>query len=112
MDRDGEHFMRDEYCYFDGKVKRCRNFVTLTASTYHPILKRHIPLVVMEAERENSENTELFWRLFVEAQREVAGNKDTDMAGANMNGLRRVFWRKFCSELGAVNFILNKTRTK
>ena len=45
----------------------------------------------MEAERENSENTELFWRLFVEAQRKVAGNKYTDMVGANMNGVRRVF---------------------
>lgn len=32
--------MKDEYCYFDGKVKRCKNFVTLTASTYHPLLKR------------------------------------------------------------------------
>ena len=43
MDREGEHFTREEYCYFDGKVKRCRNFVTLTASTYHPILKKQIP---------------------------------------------------------------------
>ena len=23
MDREGEHLMREEYCYFDGKVKRC-----------------------------------------------------------------------------------------
>jgi len=23
MDRGGEHFMREEYCYFDGKVKGC-----------------------------------------------------------------------------------------
>ena len=23
MDREGEHLMQDEYCYFDGKVKRC-----------------------------------------------------------------------------------------
>ena len=23
MDREGENLMRDEYCYFDGKVKRC-----------------------------------------------------------------------------------------
>lgn len=24
MDREGEHFMREEYCYFDGKVKGCQ----------------------------------------------------------------------------------------
>lgn len=23
MNREGEHLMREEYCYFDGKVKRC-----------------------------------------------------------------------------------------
>ena len=63
MDREGEHFMRDEYCYFDGKVKRCRNFVTLTASTYHPLLRKQVVLAVMEAEKEDSENIELFWRL-------------------------------------------------
>ena len=37
MNKDGEHFLRDEYCYFDGKVKRCKDYVTLTASTYHPL---------------------------------------------------------------------------
>lgn len=26
MDREGDHFMQEEYCYFDGKVKRCHNF--------------------------------------------------------------------------------------
>ena len=34
MDRNGELFLRDEYCFFDKKFKRCRNFVTLTASVY------------------------------------------------------------------------------
>ena len=43
MDREGNQFMREEYWYFDGKVKRCRNFVTLTASTYHSILKKQMP---------------------------------------------------------------------
>ena len=52
MNREGDHFMKDEYCYFDGKVKRCKNFVTLTASTYHPLLERQVVLAVMEAERE------------------------------------------------------------
>ena len=54
----------------------------------------------MEAEKENSENIELFWTLFNEAYKVVAGDDTlyfnpkgwcTDMAGANMNGLRKVF---------------------
>ena len=52
--------------FFDGKFKRCRNFVTLTASVYHPLLKKQIPLAVMEAEQESSENIALFWSLFNE----------------------------------------------
>ena len=74
MNKDGDHFLREEYCYFDGKVKRCRNIVTLTASTYHSLLKKQIPLAIMETQRENSQNVELFWTLFQEAYKVVAGD--------------------------------------
>ena len=40
MNKDGDHFLQEEYCYFHGKVKQCKNYVTLTASTYHPLLKK------------------------------------------------------------------------
>ena len=50
MDRNGEHFLKDEFCYFDRKRKRCRGFVTLIASIYHSLLRKQIPLAVMEAE--------------------------------------------------------------
>ena len=32
MNKDGEHFLSNEFCFFDGKFKRCRGFVMLTAS--------------------------------------------------------------------------------
>ena len=85
--------MSNEYCFFDGKVKRCRNYVTLTASTHYPLLKRQIVLAVMGVERENSENIEQFWTLFNEALKHATKNKDVvfnpvgwyvDMAGSNM----------------------------
>lgn len=66
INRVGKHCMSDDF-FFDGKVKRCRNFVTLTASAYHPLLKRQVPLAIMEAEKENSEHRQLFWALFNEA---------------------------------------------
>ena len=100
MDRNGENFLKEEYCFFDGKVKRCRDFVTLTAGVHHPLLKRQILLAVMETEQENSENIELFWTLFNEGLRKVSGDNNTvfnplgwctDMAGANMNGLQQLF---------------------
>lgn len=91
MNKDGDQFLSEEFCYFDGKVKRCRNFVTLTASTYHPLLKKQTPLAIMETEGENSQTIELFWSLFNQALRKVAGDENvlfnpkgwcTDMAGA------------------------------
>ena len=100
MDRNGEHFLKDEYCFFHRKFKRCRNFVTLTASVNHPLLKKQIPLAVMEAEQENSKNIALFWSLFNEDLQKVTGDDKTvfnpqgwctDIAGANMDGLWQVF---------------------
>ena len=113
MDRNGEHFLKDEYCFFDGKFKRCRNFVTLTASVYHPLLKRQIPLVVMEAEQESSENLALLWSLFNEGLQKVTGDDKTvfnpqgwctDMAGANMNGLQQVFGEDALSRIKSCEF--------
>lgn len=99
MDMNGDHFMNSEYCFFDGKHNRCRGFITLTASVYHPLLRKQIPLATMEAEKENSANVELFWTLFNEAlvkvaQRPVKFNPIgwcTDMAGANIAGISKVY---------------------
>ena len=60
MDKDGNHFMKEEFCFFDGKRKRCRGFVTLTASVYYGLLQKQVPLAVMEAEKEDTTNIALF----------------------------------------------------
>ena len=121
MDRNGEHFLKEEYCFFDGKVKRCRDFVTLRASVYHPLLKRQIPLAVMETEQENSENIALFWTLFNEGLRKVSGDNNTvfnplgwctDMARANMNGLRQVFGDDALSRIKSCEFHFKESRNR
>ena len=33
-----------EYCYFDRNFKKVNSFVTLTASAYHPLLRKQIVL--------------------------------------------------------------------
>ena len=35
---EGDHFLKDEYYHIDGNHKRVREFVTLTASVYRPLL--------------------------------------------------------------------------
>ena len=48
MMMDAQHFLSNEYCFFDRKLNRCKNFVTLTASIYHPMLQKQLPLPTME----------------------------------------------------------------
>ena len=40
--------LANEYCCFDGKVKRTAKFTTLTASVYHTLLQKQVPLATME----------------------------------------------------------------
>ena len=60
VDRGRANFLHEEFCFFDGKRKRCRGFVTLTASVYHPLIRKQITLAVMESESENTENVTVF----------------------------------------------------
>ncbi|KXJ23501.1 hypothetical protein AC249_AIPGENE7225 [Exaiptasia diaphana] len=82
------------------KRKRCRGIVTLTASVYHPLLRKQIPMATMEATTEDTTNITLFWKLFNEVLQKVKGDKNykfkpsgwcTDMAGANLAALSDVF---------------------
>ena len=100
MDKDDQDLMKNEFCCFEGKRKRCRGFITLTALVYHPLLRKQIPLAIMETEREDTKNVELFWTLFNEALGKVGNDPSikfnpigwcSDMAGANLAGITRVY---------------------
>ena len=75
MDRDKKHFLAQEFCFFDGKHKRAKGYVTLTASVYHPLLRRQIPLAAVESVSENTENVTLFWELFNEVIEKVSNGE-------------------------------------
>ena len=59
MDRTADNLLCLEFCLFVclflfyGKVKRCKGLVSLTASVYHPLLRRLITLATMECETED-----------------------------------------------------------
>ena len=99
MSKDSGHFLCEEYCYFDGKEGRTKNFKTLTASVYHNLLKKQIPLATMECVQKNSKHVELFWRRFNRALKEVNKTEKifepsgwvTDMAGSNFVGLEKIY---------------------
>ena len=59
MDRSCDHPLSKEYCYIDGKAGRCKGFITLTLSVYHPVLRHLVSLAVMECEGENTESVSM-----------------------------------------------------
>jgi len=99
-DKNGTHFLWDEFCYINGKRKRCCNFVTVTASVYDSLLQKQIALAVMEAKNEDTTNIDLFCTLFNEVLQKVSVQKDhkfnpvgwcTDVVGANFPAITKVF---------------------
>ena len=73
LDMDKEHFLNKEFIFFDGKVKRTKNFTTLTASIYHSLLRK--PLSTMECPSEDITNVVQFWKLFENAFKEANGSE-------------------------------------
>ena len=76
MDRTKDNALSKEVCFFDGKVSRCKGFVSLTASVYHPLLQKVVPLATIEYEAEDSLSVEYFWTLFNEVLQKESGKKD------------------------------------
>lgn len=100
MEKECDHFMAKEYCFFDGNHKRCRGFVTLGCYVYHPLLQKIIRLASMEVNVEDSEAIQIFWILFNEVTAEYKGDLSykfnplgwcADEAGSNWEGIFRVF---------------------
>ena len=86
-------------CFFDGKVKRCKNFVTLTASVYHPMLQKQLRLATTECKSEDSTNIGRLQNNFNKTLKDVMKTEKkfshvgwtTDMATANFNSLQLIY---------------------
>ena len=102
----------EEFCYFDGKVKRNGSFTSLTASAYYPFLHKQTPLATMECKAEDSRHVAQFWKLFNNSYKEANETENkfgptgwcTDMAAANMNGLRDVYGYDVISKVKGCEF--------
>ena len=99
MQPDRINCMNEEFCFFNGNHNRVKSSVTLTVSTYDPLLQKQVALAILECKREDTENIEVFWWLFNSAFKEVSGFGDrfvpagfcTNMATANFNGLVKIY---------------------
>ena len=100
QDRASKGPLSEEPCYFDGMHRRCSGWKTLTLWVYHPPSRKLLRLATMEVQGETSETTALFWETLNCMLKEVSGNENikfnpfmfiTDEAGANANGITKVF---------------------
>ena len=67
MNSKNEEKLPLEFCFFDGKVNRTKDFTTLTASCYNPFLQKQVQLAVLECAKEDEKNITRFWKEFNEA---------------------------------------------
>ena len=90
-----------EKAFFNGMHSRCKGYKTLTLWTHHPRMQR---LAMMECKKESTEMIEISFRLFNKALANFVGDPNykfnpsiicMDEAGANLQGLRRVFGDAF-----------------
>ena len=113
MDMDAKHILSNKKCFLDGKMKRCKNFVTLTASVYHPMWQKQLPLGTRECISEDSANIGRFWNNFSKAFKNVTKTDKkfspirwiTDMATANFNDLQWSTVKMYYIKLKDVSFI-------
>ena len=99
MDMDAKHILSNKKCFLDRKMKRCKNIVTLTASVYHPMWQKQLPLGTREWIWEDSANIGRFWNNFRKAFKNVTKIDKkfspigwiTDMATANFNDLQLIY---------------------
>ena len=88
-----------EPCYFDGMHKRCQGWKTLTLWVFHHSSRRLMRLCTMEIKGETADSIAIFWTTLNDMLTEIAGRETffnpwmfiTDEAGANHNGILRVF---------------------
>ena len=112
MNMDAQHLLSNEYCFFDGKVKKCKNFVTLTANVYHPMLQKQLPLATMECKSEDSANIGRFWNNFKKTFKDVKktdkkffpGGWITVMATTNFNDLQLIYGEDIVHKIRGCEF--------
>ena len=78
MDFDSDHFLRHAYWYFHGNHKIVKQFVMLTATIYHPLLRKQLVLATMNCKHEDSNNVTKLGQKFSKASRKVNQTKNAD----------------------------------
>ena len=92
MDREGGHFLSEEFCHFDGKHGKAKGYKTLALSVYHKVLRKQIVLAVMHVLEEPADTMELFWKTWNEVLKKISNDRPymMDEHGGNWEGLKRV----------------------
>ena len=102
-----------EKAFFDGMHSRCKGYKTLTLWMHHPGMRKMQRLATMDCKKESTDMIALFFEIFNEALAEVVGEKGykfnpsmicVDEAGANLQGLRKIFGDEFMERVVTCQF--------
>ena len=102
-----------EKAFFDGMHSRCKGYKTLTLWMHHPGMRKMQRLATMDCKKESTDMIALFFETFNEALAEVVGEKGykfnpsmicMDEAGANLQGLRKVYGDEFMERVVSCQF--------
>ncbi|KAK3711266.1 hypothetical protein QZH41_007880 [Actinostola sp. cb2023] len=121
MDKDGEGFMSQEYCFLDAKHDRCRGFKTLTLWVYHPLLRELFKLATAEVEAETGDTIAVFFQAFNRALQESKNDPSYkfnprgwvfDEHGGNWNAVRDVFGEDALARCKSCDFHFKDCRNR
>ena len=99
IDWEGDHFLSEEFCHFDGKHGRAKGYKTLALSVYRKVLRKQIVLAVMHMLEESADTIKLFWKTWNEVLKKISNYPKTifcpkgyvmDEHGSNWKGLKCV----------------------
>lgn len=104
MDKNGNNVLNEEFRFFEGKHRRCKGFITLTASMHNALLCKQIALTIsgffVYFANCKLWKQSAFFEVFNKILRKVLGDNlkefypigwCTDMVRANMAGVVNVF---------------------
>ncbi|CAC5378629.1 unnamed protein product [Mytilus coruscus] len=123
MNRFGTHQLSHSYFHVDAKADRCKQFMTITGSTFHPLLKQLVPLAIMECPSENKQFLSVFFSNLKEAIKEKFEDEEFDPTGiicdeasCNWQAMQEIFGRDLVERSKSCDFHykqrINRTKGK
>ena len=113
MEKNGDHFLGQEYAFFDATRGRARDHVTFGIHVYHPLLRKLIRVATMESSCETTQAITFFFQTLNEAIQAIREDKGKtfnpyglvcDEYGAKHIAPTQVYGKEFQNRVATCSF--------